>query len=565
MIISLLFPIAIVALVVFGVRALRERQSDVPLGQQIRNVFLYLVLLVLLLASVSGLAGLLGMVADRADLVVADSSELALNLSLLLVGGPLLIAFGLWTRKRVQRDPTETSSAGWTLFVTVALITTLVVTLFGVYSSLRFIFRATDYDGFAVAQAVVWGLAWFCVDRLDRQFAPTRRANFRHVVVAAIGLSLSTVAIAQLITAILDRLVWPGTLNALIVNDAHQFANAVALSVIGAAVWVRYWLMGLASAPSSDGWRLYVVLLGAAGGLITAIISSATMLYSIAVWILGSPVDTDAADHFESLPSQIGALVVGVLVWWYHRTTLAHRPTTVRKEVDRTYTYLMALGGLIAAAVGVVILLSAFVEALTGGAVIAGDPALNTLLLAIVLLAIGIPVWWVHWRAASLLYSVGDADEIESVSRRVYLITLVGVGGLVALGTGIATVYLVLRDLIDTNVSSSTFRSLRFPLATLLTSGLIALYHFGIYQRDHATQPDRVPKATTRQVILVGPFDAAIEEMVLGLGPANVRWIVTVGGSWSIDEVRTLLLAQAGDTAISLTPSGAFGAVLSTS
>lgn len=550
MIIGLLVQIALIALIVFGVRAIRHRRTDAPLSNQLRNVFQYIVLLALLIASASGLSGLLGMAIDRADFVASGSSELALNLSLVLVGSPLLVAIGLWTRRRIALDSTETSSPGWTLFVTVAVVSTLTVALFGAYAIVRFVFGADDFDGFALARFVVWGAAWVLVDRLDLRFAADRRADFRHVVLALIGLVLGAVGVGQLVSALLERVTLPGSPNTLLVDDTSPIANAAALLIIASPVWIRYWVKGLSSAPDSEGWRLHVVLFGVAGGLITAIVAGASVLYSVAVWFLGSPRAAEISDHFSSLPSALGAASAGLLVWSYHRAVLAPRRQVERSEIDRTYLYVMALGGLLAGAVGVVILFGAFVEALTGGELLAGDPALNTLLLAVILLAIGIPVWWRHWRVAATTVAAGDRDDVESLSRRVYLISLIGVGGLVALGTGIATVYLFLRDVLDGTLSSSTIRSLRIPLATLLASGAISLYHLGHYRADHASRESQGPRPTRRRVVLVGPLDIALERLLHESGSVDIERIVTDGAPWSHQDVLDHFDKSSGNLAI---------------
>jgi len=252
-------------------------------------------------------------------------------------------------------------------------------------------------------------------------------------------------------------------------------------------------------------------------------------------------------------------------VWTYHRAVLASHRRPTRSEVDRTYLYVMAVGGLLAGAVGTVILLGAFIEALTGAALLAGDPVVNTLLLAVVLLAIGIPVWWMHWREATALRATGAADEIDSLSRRIYLVSLIGIGGLVALGTGIATMFLFLRDVIDGSLSSSTVRSLRIPLSTLLTAGAIALYHLGFFRADHSARDEPVATTRPRRVVLVGPFDPSVERMVHLCGPARVEWITTSSGQWDPESVRPILLEHPGNVVVSLTPNGPFGAEMSTS
>lgn len=307
MIFGLLLNVGIIALVVYGIRTLRQRKSNAPIGHQLRNVFQYVVLLALTFATASGLSGLLGMVADRADLVAADSSELALNLSLLLVGTPLLFVIGWWTRKQVSEDPSETSTSGWKLFITLGLVASVVVALFGLFEAVLFLLQSTEYDGFALMQALVWSGAAIALHRIDRRTAPHERAELRHVVLALIGLGTAAVGFGRLVAALIERVVQPGSLDVVLVTENNRIADAVALLVVAAPIWIIYWLRGLAQAPESDGWRFHVVLFGVAGGLVTAVVSGANLLYSIAVWYVGSPKEAEIGDHFQSLPNVLGA------------------------------------------------------------------------------------------------------------------------------------------------------------------------------------------------------------------------------------------------------------------
>jgi hypothetical protein len=268
------------------------------------------------------------------------------------------------------------------------------------------------------------------------------------------------------------------------------------------------------------------------------------------VWIIGSPESDVARTHFEAFPEAIGGVVVGILAWWYHRSLLAAHRTESRTEINRVYEYIMSAGGLLAAAVGGVILLVAAVEAITGTRLIRGDTAINTLLLSIILLAIGIPVWSIYWRTT--LHRTGIEDR-GSVSRRVYLITLLGVGGLVALGTAIATVYLFLRDLIEGRLASSTLRSLRYPLAMLLTSGAVAGYHFTVFRAEHAggTSPRR-----RRRIVVAGPANAALDSALRLLPDLDIDWTTTNDGVWPVDDVIAQIKDSRDDLVVVLSRSG---------
>jgi hypothetical protein len=134
----------------------------------------------------------------------------------------------------------------------------------------------------------------------------------------------------------------------------------------------------------------------------------------------------------------------------------------------------------------------------------------------------------------------------------------------VALGTGIATVYIFLRDVIDGSLASITARSMRFPLAVLLTSGAVSLYHLSCFRSEHEIRVASSPEIARRRVVLVGPFDASIDQFVRERGESQVEWIATQSGTWSEAELSAILTEHEGDVVVSLSLSGAFGASLRT-
>lgn len=555
-----LIPLAVLALVIFAIRRARREPSPLPTGQQVRWFFLYVVLLVAVLVAAAGLAGSIGPIVDGATLVAEDSDQAALNLAMLLLGVPLAVVLGLSTRRRLAVDRTELQSFGWTLFVTVGTVAPLVVAMVGGYRTLLSVVGAEDYDGFALAQLVVWGATWYVVRRTDRALTHADPTALRHVTPALIGLGVSAVALGQLVSGLVQRAFDAGA-DAVVVPSASSLHRGLALLVVGGAVWVSEWLRSLNREPGSEAWRFVVVLFGVTGGLIAAVTSAAIIGYQVAVWLIGSPSSDVARTHFESLPDAVGGLCAGGLVWWYHRTTLKERSGASRAEVDRTYEHLMAAGGLGAAAFGVVILIVAIIEASTGTRLLRGDSAVNTLLLACTLLVVGVPVWYAYWR--STLHRAAP-EERNSITRRVYLISLLGVGGLVALGTAIGTVYVILRDLIDGRLDSSTVRAVRYPLAVLLTSGGVAGYHFAVFRGEHpggsaeiSVEPDA--RTTVHRVVVAGPSNPTLEATLRAVPGVELEWVVGGQGSWPVDDVvgRVSRIVRAGgDATVVLTATG---------
>ena len=253
-----------------------------------------------------------------------------------------------------------------------------------------------------------------------------------HLVGSLIGLVTAAVGLAGLLAGALRSLLGLEG-DVLVAGGPNPMLGGLVTLVVGAPVWFIYWVRTAARRERDPLWLAYVLLAGVGGGLVTAIAAASTLVFSVLVWLIGEPRSTDAADYFHNAPTAAGAAVVGLLVWWYHRAVLEEAGTEERTEVRRIFDYLMAAIGLLAAAGGLATLLVALIEAVTRSAQVFVDTsAVNTLLAAATLLAVGAPVWWLSWRRIQTAVRQDPADELTSPTRRVYLFALFGVGGVVA-------------------------------------------------------------------------------------------------------------------------------------
>lgn len=536
--ISIIAFVAVIAAIVAGSRGLRNRPTPTSRGSAIRNFFHYLVLLVALLVTVSGAFGVLGRLLDRANRVAGDSSELALGLAALVVGAPILYLFARSTVRRLASEPDETETAGWTLFTTVGSIVTLIAAMVGAYGLVRWIAGVGTFDGFALAQALTWGTAWAALWRVDARYTAPPRDAFRHLVGSLIGLGVSVTAIGGIVAAVVEAIMFRSA-NAFVARDADELRTSLALLAVGAPVWVVYWATTLGRVRHSIVWRLQTVLVGVAGGVLTTLVSAATLAYLTLVWWFGTPTSELARRHFEGAPAVTGAVVAGLLVWWYHRGLVAEETGGGRSELDRVYVHVMSAGGLLASAVGTTMLLVAAVDALTGTRIVRGDTGVNALILAAVSLAVGAPVWWGYWNAEQRRHLSGDQS---GQVRRVYLVTVLGIAGLAAIGAAIATLYALLDDLLDGDLASATLRSMRYPLAILVTAGVVAVYHLPLARERHDAPP-----ATRRlgHVLLIGMHDPVLVDGVRTLGARRVEtWVTSDASPWPraavLDHLRTL-------------------------
>lgn len=544
MVVGLLFLVVVVALVVLAVRkadarAGRTATSDVT---TLRRVFQYLLLYGLLVIVAIGVSGLLGRLLETDVLVTGDESALARDLTFTLVGGPLFVVVALWTRRRLADDTDEARSFGWAGYVTLASLTSLVVAMTGLDRVLTWAVGLEEYDGRALARLLVWGGLWAAHWWIDTRTTPREHARVHHLAGSLLGLVTAATGLGGLLSGTLRVLLGLDGGTVIATGGSPMREGLVTLAV-GAPVWFVYWVRTTARDERTPLWLAYVLLVGVAGGLATAIVAASTLLYQVLVWLVGDPGSATAAEHFDDAPAAAAATVVGVLVWWYHRTVLRTEAGDARTEVRRVYEYLMAGTGLLAASAGLVMVLAALVDAAAGSPFIGGD-GVNTLLAAVTLLAVGGPVWWLYWRRIQAASRDTPTDEIASPTRRVYLAVLFGLGGLAAVVALIVGVYLLLDDVVQGTVGAETLRSMRFPVGVLFTTAAVAAYHGAVHRSDRERMPAAVAPQGPRFVLLVGPDDREVARAVARRTHGHVQaWTLVDDGraTWSADEVMAAL------------------------
>ncbi len=565
MVVGLLFLILIVVLVVFAIRKAMERAGGGPAeGHAVRRFFQYVLLYGLLIVVSIGLSGLLGRLLEGDVLVTAGEAELARNLAFTVVGVPLFVGLVLWSRRSFAENADEARSLGWAFYVTAASLTSLVVAMTGLSQVLRWVTGLEDYSGRGLATFLVWGGVWGTHWWIDARITPREHSRVHHLAGSLIGLATAATGLAGLLAGALSSLLGLDG-GAVIAGGGSPMLQGLVTLAVGAPVWFVYWIRKAARDERDPLWLAYVLLVGVGGGLVTAIASASTLVYSVLVWLLGEPRSVDARVHFETAPTAAAAAVVGALVWWYHHAVLEKAGAEARTEVRRIYEYLMAGIGLLAAAGGLTTVLVALIEAVTGnGRVFVGGSAVNTLLAAATLLAVGGPVWWIYWRRIQTATREAPADELTSPTRRVYLFVLFGLGGVAAVIALLVGVYLLFADLVGGTLGAETLRRMRFSIGVLLTTAAVAGYHWAIYRSDREHAPAAVEAHGPRFVLLVGPADAEIAHEVARRTRGRVQaWSRIDDGlaTWSVDEVMVALGDTTADEVIVLSDAGGLRAI----
>ena len=540
---SLLVPIATVVLIVVVIRRLTGREDGFGIdGDVIRRFFQYALLLGLFGVAGGGLATLLGGVTAGAELARAGGADLARGLTFTIIGLPLYLGLAAWSRRRIGDDPAEAGSFGLAFYVTVATLVSLVVSMVALYDLLAWLLGVDTDDGRSVSRLIVWGAMWAVHRLVERRIVPDANTRVHHLLGSAIGLGVLFTGLAWLLIELLDAM-FAFSGEAFVNGGAATFLEPAIVAAVGALIWFVYWIRQAAGEDQSPLWVSYVLLVGVGGGLVTAIVAASTVVFDLLVWLVGDPATDTAAQHFEDLPAAIAVVIVGIAVWWYHHAVLDSTGPDERTEVRRVYEYLMAGVGLLAAAAGLTTVLVAFVEAITGRPDLeVGLSATNTLLAAATMLLVGGPLWGLYWGRIQRAETAMPEIEQESLTRRIYLFVLFGLGGVAAVIALLTGVFLFFEDLFEGRFGSETLRDVRFALGALTTTGAIAAYHWSVYRSDQQRAPS-VPRGP-RYVLLVGPADADITKTVGERTGGRVQaWPRRdgQGGPWSPDEVMESL------------------------
>jgi hypothetical protein len=194
----------------------------------------------------------------------------------------------------------------------------------------------------------------------------------------------------------------------------------------------------------------------------------------------------------------LAAAAIGLLIWRYHRVSGAQRSASTRRAA-RLVTSGVALA---AAATGVGVIINASLAMAVSP--LAGGGTRTLLLGGISSLVVGGPVWWLAWQP---LQQPQKAAEIPP-GRRVYLIVFFGISAVVALVALLVIGYRLFEFLLGEATGGSLLERIRAPLGLLVAAGLVALYHFAQWRREHAllAAASRANAPAVDQVILVSAF-----------------------------------------------------------
>lgn len=510
MILGLLIPLLFLAILVVVARKLFSKDTQgAPSTFSIRRLFQYALLFGLLVVSVSGIAGLIGRLFDSGQVIAESRTDLARDITFTIIGVPLYLLVGRWTKRTLNADPSERHSFAWNSYLTVVSITALATTLTSAYSVLSWALDSEPFSGLQLARVLVWGLVWIVHWQMIE--TASREDEFRVHVIAGSLIGLSTLSFGVgLLIASVARLSIEDNEKSLLVQDGNPSIQALNLIILGMPVWYHYWLKHGINLKRELFWYSYVLLAGVAGGFLTLTISGSVVIYDALVWYIGDATELIASRHFNSSAGALGSAIVGISTWWYHarvvNSEIGGRPSAIRSrdEIRRVYEYLISGISLIAASAGLMMIIVAILESVTPGEVVSTSSSTNTLMLAITLILVGAPIWYSFWSRIES-HVIAGGEEQSSPTRRIFLLMLFGVSAIAAVISVLAGVFIFLDDLLNNQLSGETVREMRFAVAILLANAAIGWYHWSIYRQEREVtvrkaRPDKF-------IVLMGPKD----------------------------------------------------------
>jgi hypothetical protein len=543
-ILSFIPLLLVIAVAVLVVRKISNKGLNTnSTAQPVRLFFQYALTLGLFITFTVGLAGLLGRLLGSSKDVVMDQSSLASNLAFVVVSGPLLAWLLNWLKKSIARNPLEAAGFIPTFFATLAAIISLLVFLSSAIAVSYNLIDGAPSLGYTSARAIVWGIALLVVLRISNSVIPKDDFRIQYFVGSLITAIVAIVGLikvfANLLSVILSQPMFLGAQSPALISTRDNALDGFGTLVIAAALWFYYWIKNANTKTNDKMWLTYVLVAGVGGSLVLALTSLTVTIYQTLVWFVGDPASQVVAEHFDGAPAAAASAFVGLLAWWYHKSLLTLN--SQRSETQRIYEYVVAAISLMASTVGIAIISVAIIEASTSS-VIVGDDVINTLLGALTVILVSGPVWVRFWNRIQGFAKTSEQEELTSPVRRIYLFLLFGVGGIVAIVSLITVVFQIFNGILSSTFGSSTLNEMRFALGILISTGIVAGYHWEIYR--HEKDVDVSFDSSTKSVLLVGPTNPEFVHALKAATGAKITFLERTDSGdldWPTDRVIELV------------------------
>ena len=456
-------------------------------GRSVRRIIVYGVLFMLVCLAAGGIGDLLTRLIDSGRMLFGnDVSGLALTLAFTLIAGPLaaLLWWYAWRTNAAQR---ERLAVSWGLYIvamsTVALIAATTALLQSASSLVN-----GSWEPAAFSSGVVWlGIwSWHRWMRRHPTRGPLRLTGAAPTIGYAYGIAIGAAGAVSALSALLGTAI-NRSVELVAIGDAWWIAALQGLiwAVGGAGIWWWHWKHDGAEALRAGLANVAIVLVAGLGSVILALGGIATGLFVALRLFFDTTDGGDPAPRIlEPLGTAIAAAAIGALIWSYYR-----RPAADHSVLVSSATRLAASGiTLVAVATGIGIIVNSIFAAV--GAPLAETGTRTLLLGGISALVVGGTAWWLVWKPTATVSAAREAVA----GRRIYLIAVFGLSAIVAIVTVLVIGFRIFEFTLDPVSGGSFLERVRAELGLLVATGLVAGYHFTLWNRDRALRPGEPTK-----------------------------------------------------------------------
>ncbi len=526
---GVLLVLVVAVIVVAAVIMRRRGEGGVEVGPgALRRVFYYVLSFAALMLAANGAVALVRYVAESISTardILPSDTDLALGLSLTIVGTPVWLLFWTLAQRSVQQSPSETQSLARKLYIYLVLAVSLGLLIQGLVSLLQWLLGATEFEGNSIAFPLVWGTVWAFHWRVEAQEGqPTELTRTIHRVyvyaASAVTLAMLTIGVAVIVWQLLQE-----AYNALFLDEVvlrlelwnDTLRTGIALMLVGSLGWWWHWVRVSSPDAGSLLRQLYLYVLGILGGAATVVVSLSILLFGVLSWFMGAPGLPRAEEQFRFMPGILAAVMVGLGLWGYHWSVVrqeAHLAAGRLVAARRVYHYLVAALGLGTLASGLVFLVALAVELLVPEArepLSRGQWWKGPLALVITLLLVGGPLWGFYWFGAQR-EATASPEARAALSRRGFIYLVFGVSVLAALGSLSFLLFTFLQDLLQEELTLDVFRTVKWSIGILLTTGTLSVYYWLVLQEDRRVlaplEAAAPPTIARKRVTILAPEQA---------------------------------------------------------
>lgn len=516
----------------------------------IRRLYFYGVAFIALMVGASGATSLLSALLRLAtgNLLLEPGrtfqEQVSLALALLVVGWPLWGIHWLRAQYHTRRLPQEAGAVVRKLYLYAVLgfgagaVFVNAVTLLGeVFGRL---------EGLSpLSWIAVWGGLWayhWGVERRERQPSEGGRTIRRWYVYLTSAYSLGALGggvgfiLATLLSRAYDALLAMPYLYRAGPLWSTGMREAVSLSLVGGLWWGFHWLIVAREDSGSLLRQVYLYLFTFLAGVVTAVAATALLLHAVLAWALGVPT-IPTVQHFRRVPQVFPALLVGVGMLVYHWRVVQGEAAGLAERLGgarRAFGYLLSALGLATLIGGLALLLGLLLGLGVPGVrmpLVGQEPWRGVLALALTLVAVGAPLWAGNWWRMQGRALREGGEERTALARRIFLYGVLGVLALLILGSAVAFLASLLREIWVGGVSGEVLAAGRWPLGTVLASLAFLPYYWQVLREDQRAGAEGAPGRKTITLVISEKgkgFQAHLEQ-ALGMR-LHVVWVVNGEG-----------------------------------